>query len=105
MEIMAKPVNCASHQFKPFEWLQRAELDFSQHDQAAFLNDARDIVHGAHMLVQLLAWDEDRHDAAESNPDAPPLLDACQRSSMQRFVAVALDMLHARIEAQCEAMS
>jgi hypothetical protein len=91
-------------QFKPFEWVPLRGLDPSQQHQAAFLNDARDVVQGAQLLVQLLQWDEERHDAASSDTDPGPVLDACQRSSLQRFVAVSLGLLHARIEAQCEAM-
>lgn len=91
-------------QFKPFEWVPPQGLDPSRRHQAAFLNDARDVVQGAQLLVQLLQWDEERHDAVSSDTDPGPVLDACQRSSLQRFVAVSLGLLHARIEAQCEAM-
>ncbi|MDP9916498.1 hypothetical protein J2W24_002145 [Variovorax boronicumulans] len=84
--------------FKPFEWVHGEWLPPSLQSHAAFLNDARDVVQGAQTLVQLLDWDEDRRDAA-------PLFDACQRSSLQRFLAVSLGLLHARIEAQCEALT
>ena len=77
----------------------------SQQSQAAFLNDARDAVQGAHTLVQLLAWDEDRRDAALSAADPAPLFDTCQRSALQRFLSVSLGLLHARIESQCEALT
>lgn len=92
-------------QFNPFEWIPCEGLDPRLHDRAAFLNDARDVVQGAQLLVQLLQWDEERHDAAPSDADNnATVFDACQRSSLQRFVAVSLGLLHARIEAQCEAM-
>jgi hypothetical protein len=97
----ARPVS----QFKPFEWIPPRGLDPSRQHQAAFLNDARDVVQGALLLVQLLQWDEERRDAASSDADLAPLLDACRRSSLQRFVAVSLGLLHARIEKQCEAAS
>lgn len=89
-------------QFRPFEWIPCEGLDRSLHHRASFLNDARDVVQGAYLLVQLLQWDEERHDAASSDPVA--VFDACQRSSLQRFVAVSLGLLHARIEEQCETM-
>ena len=96
----ARPVS----QFKPFEWVPPRGLDPSRQHQAAFLNDACDVVQGALLLVQLLQWDEERCDAVPSETDPAPVLDACQRSSLQRFVAVSLGLLHARIEAQCETM-
>ncbi|MFM9925493.1 hypothetical protein VLK31_21060 [Variovorax sp. H27-G14] len=92
-------------QFKPFEWLQGEPLDPSQQSHAAFLNDARDAVQGAHTLAQLLAWDEDRRDAAMSDADPAPLFDPCQRSALNRFLSVSLALLHARIESQCEALT
>lgn len=91
--------------FKPFEWVEGEGLDVSRQNQAAFLNDARDVVQGAHTLVQLLAWDEDRRDAALSDADPAPLFDAGQRSALQRLLAVSLGLLHARIESQCEALA
>ena len=100
---------CAPHrptaQFRPFEWIEAERLDSSQQDQAAFLNDARDVVQGACTLAQLLAWDEDRRDAALSSTDPAPLLDACQRGALQRLLSVSLSLLHARIESQCEALT
>jgi len=100
---------CASDRptalFKPFEWVEGEGLSSSMQSHAAFLNDARDVVQGAQTLVQLLGWDEDRRDAAPSDADAVPLFDACQRSSLQRFLAVSLGLLHARIEAQCEVLT
>lgn len=96
----------ATAQFKPFEWVQGDRLnDSSQQSQAAFLNDARDVVQGAQTLVQLLAWDEDRRDAASSDADPAPLFDACQRGSLQRLLSATLGLLHARIEVQCEALT
>lgn len=92
-------------QFKPFEWVQGDSLDPSQQSQAAFLNDARDVVQGAQTLIQLLDWDEDRRDAASSDADPAPLFDASQRSSLQRLLSATLGLLHARIEAQCEALT
>jgi hypothetical protein len=92
-------------QFKPFEWVQGEHLDPSQQSQAAFLNDARDVVQGAQTLVQLLAWDEDRRDAASSDTDPAPLFDEYQRGSLQRLLSATLGLLHARIEVQCEALT
>jgi hypothetical protein len=101
--------SCASYrptaQFKPFEWVQGDRLDLSLQSQAAFLNDARDVVQGAQTLVQLLGWDEDRRDAASSDADPAPLFDACQRDSLQRLLSATLGLLHARIEVQCEALT
>lgn len=94
----ARPVS----QFKPFEWVPPQGLDPSRQHQAEFLNDARDVVQGAQLLVQLLQWDEERRDAESSDTNVAPVLDACQRSSLQRFVTVSLGLLHARIEEQCE---
>lgn len=103
------PGPCAPYrptaQFKPFEWVQSERLDASLQGNAAFLNDARDVVQGAHTLARLLAWDEDRRDAALCAADPTPLFDACQRSALQRFLAVSLGLLHERIEAQCEALT
>lgn len=100
---------CASDRptalFKPFEWVEGERLSPSQQSHAVFLNDARDVVQGAQTLVQLLDWDEDRRDAATSDADAAPLFDACQRTSLRRFLAVSLGLLHARIEAQCEVLT
>ena len=69
---------------------------------ALFLNDARDVIDGAHTLMQLLAWDEDRRDGDEPSENAAPLLEASHRASLQRFVVASLGMLHARIEAQAD---
>ena len=92
-------------QFKPFDWVQADKLDASRQSQAAFLNDARDVVQGAQTLVQLLDWDEDRRAAAASDADPAPLFDAPQRESLQRLLAASLSLLHARIEGQCEALT
>lgn len=92
-------------QFRPFEWVQGERLDASRQSQAAFLNDARDVVQGVQTLVQLLGWDEDRRDAASSDADPAPLFDAGQRSSLQRLLSAALGLLHERIEVQCEALT
>ena len=101
-----KPSSPATHQFKPFEWIQAERLDGSQQSRAAFLNEARDVVQGAQTLAQLLEWDEDRRDAASSSGAAPaPLFDPCQRTSLQRLLSTALGLLHARIEDQCEALT
>ena len=102
--------SCASSslptvQFKPFEWVQREGLDVSRQRHASFLNDARDVVQGTQTLAQLLSWDEDRRDAASSDAGPPPLLDACQREALQRLLAVSLGLLHAQIEAQCDALT
>lgn len=92
-------------QFKPFEWVQVDKVDAAQRHRAAFLNDARDVVQGAQTLVQLLGWDEDRRDAAVSNADPAPLLDAPQRESLRRLLAASLNLLHGQVEAQCEALT
>ena len=105
--------SCASSsvptaQFKPFEWVQIERLDPSQQRHAAFLNDARDVVQGAQTLAQLLNWDEDRRDATASDAaaaDSAPLFDACQRDALHRLLAVSLELLHARIEGECEALT
>ena len=96
-----------THQFKPFAWVDPNRFaNLTQQSQAAFLNDARDIVQGTQALVQLLAWDEDRHEAAASDPEDPaPLFDLCQRETLQRFLSAALGLLQTRIEAQCEALA
>jgi hypothetical protein len=73
-------------EFKPFAWNPVDGLDHEERRRASFLNDARDVIDGAHTLMQLLAWDEGRRDAAQ------PLLIA------------SLGMLHAGIEGQCEAL-
>ncbi len=96
----ARPVS----QFKPFEWVPQQGLDPSRRHQAAFLNDARDVVQGAQLLVQLLQWDEERHDVASPDTDRTPVFQSYQRCSLQRFIAVSLGLLHERIEEQCEAM-
>jgi len=91
-------------QFRPFEWIPCEGLDPSLHHRATFLNDARDVVQGAQLLVQLLQWDEERHDAESSETKLAPVLERYQRSSLRRFVAAALGLLHAQIEDRCEAM-
>lgn len=101
-----RPPYRPTHQFKPFAWVDPNRFaNLAQQSQAAFLNDARDIVQGAQALVQLLAWDEDRHEAAASDEDPPPLFDSCQRETLQRFLSAALGLLQTRIEAQCEALA
>ncbi|SFP97874.1 hypothetical protein SAMN05216567_110103 [Variovorax sp. OK605] len=89
----------AGAQFKPFAWSLLEGLDHRARQRAAFLNDARDVIDGAHTLMQLLAWDEERGDAVGS------LLDTTHRASLQRLVIASLGMLHADIEVQCEALS
>lgn len=91
-------------QFKPFEWIPCEGLELSLQDRAAFLNDARDVVQGVQLLVQLLQWDEEQHSAAAADIELFPVFNVCQRSSLQRFAAVSLGLLHARIEKQCENM-
>lgn len=84
--------------FKPFAWNPVHGLDHEERRRALFLNDARDVIDGAHTLMQLLAWDEGRRDAME------PLLDEVHRSSIQRLLIASLGMLHAGIEGQCESL-
>ena len=85
-------------EFKPFAWNPVHGLDHEERRRALFLNDARDVIDGAHTLVQLLAWDEGRRDATQ------PLLDDAHRASIQRLLIASLGMLHAGIEGQCEAL-
>jgi len=63
------------------------------------------VVQGAQTLVQLLNRDEDRRDAASSDAGPAPLLDACQRDSLQRLLAASLALLHARTEGECDALT
>lgn len=91
--------------FRPYEWVQSEGLDIDRQRHASFLNDARDVVQGTQTLAQLLSWDEDRRDAASTDAGPPPLLDACQREALQRLLAVSLGLLHAQIEAQCDALT
>lgn len=96
-------------QFEPFDWIEVDRLDPSQQGLAALLNTARDIVQGTQTLTQLLTWDEDNREATDSgdavsNPQSP-LLNHCQRSALQRLIAASLDLLHARIEAEGEALA
>lgn len=92
----------AGAQFKPFAWHPLEGLDPHARQRAAFLNDTRDVIDGAHTLMQLLAWDEERADELRSEPACAPLLDAAHRASLQRFVVASLGMLHARTEQQGE---
>jgi hypothetical protein len=92
-------------QFKPFEWVQSEGCDVDRQRRASFLNDARDVVQGTQTLAQLLDWDEDRRDEAATDAGPAPLLNACQRESLQRLLAASLGLLHARIEAQCDALN
>lgn len=93
-----------SAQFKPFVWNPSQGLHHKDQQYAEFLNDARDVVQGAHTLMQLLAWDEDQRDEVRSPQERAPLLEAVHRASLQRFVVASLAMLHADIEGQCEAL-
>ncbi|MDQ0041723.1 hypothetical protein [Variovorax boronicumulans] len=105
---MAESSNTAhdSAEFKPFVWNPLQGLDHKERQYALFLNDARDVVQGAHTLMELLAWDEDRRDEAHSsNGPAPvPLFGAADRASLQRLAIASLGMLHADIECQCEGL-
>ena len=103
---MAESSNTAhdSAQFKPFVWNPLEGLDHKDQRYALFLNDARDVVQGAQTLMQLLVWDEDRRDEAQSLEGTAPLLGAVHRASLQRFVIASLGMLHADIEEQCEGL-
>jgi hypothetical protein len=102
--------SCASSSFsvalfKPYEWVQSEGLDIDRQRRASFLNDARDVVQGTQTLAQLLSWDEDRRDEAATDASPAPLFNACQRESLQRLLAASLGLLHARIEAQCDALT
>jgi hypothetical protein len=102
--------SCASSsfpvaQFQPFEWIPSEGLDAPRQNRASFLNDARDVVQGTQTLAQLLSWDEDRRDTAATDAGPAPLFNACQRESLQRLLAASLGLLHARIEAQCDALN
>lgn len=103
----AQSHNHSAAQFKHFEWIEADRLAPSQRSLATFLNDARDIVQGTQTLIQLLNWDEGRSsEAARSSDAAPaPLLDAPHRESLLRLLSASLGLLHARIEAQCEALT
>ncbi|SFQ13936.1 hypothetical protein [Variovorax sp. 770b2] len=91
-----------SAEFKPFVWNPLQGLDHKERRYALFLNDARDVVQGAHTLMELLAWDEDRRDEARSSNGPAPLLSAADRASLQRLAIASLGMLHTEIEGQCE---
>ena len=91
-------------EFKPFVWNPLEGLDHKDRRYALFLNDARDVVQGAQTLMQLLVWDEDRRDEAQSLGGPAPLLGAVHRASLQRFVIASLGILHAEIEEQCEGL-
>lgn len=104
---MAGSSSTAAHgraKFKPFVWNSLEGLDHEARARASFLNDARDVVDGAHTLMQLLAWDEAQRDEANAANARVPLLDAVHRASLQRFVVAALGRLHADIEGQCETL-
>jgi len=94
-----------SAEFKPFLWNPLQGLDPKERQYALFLNDARDVVQGAHTLMALLAWDEDRRDEARSTNGPEALLSVADRASLQRFVIASLGMLHADIESRCEEMA
>lgn len=96
----------ARAQFKPFAWNPLDGLVGDPLQRALFLNHARDVVDGAHTLLQLLVWDDDlREGWTPGCDDGPlPLFDAGHRASLQRFVVASLGKLHADIEDQCEAM-
>jgi hypothetical protein len=112
---MAEPFNAAAQaqartraraQFKPFVWNPLDGLMGDPLQRALFLNHARDVVDGAHTLLQLLAWDEDEHEGWTPDCDGPlPLFDGTHRASLHRLVVASLGKLHADIEAQREAMS
>jgi hypothetical protein len=42
---------------------------------------------------------------AATDAGPAPLFNACQRESLQRLLAASLGLLHARIEAQCDALT
>lgn len=95
-------------QFKPFAWHPLDGLVGEPLRQAVFLNHARDVVDGAHTLVQLLAWDEDLREGCTPGGDGPPrlpLFDVAHRASLQRLLVASLGKLHADIEDQCAAGS
>lgn len=92
----------AGAQFKPFAWHPLEGLDHRARQRAAFLNDARDVIDGAHTLIQLLAWDEAHGDEVRSSPPSAPVLGGVHRASIQRYLIASLGMLHARIEQQGE---
>lgn len=93
-------------QFKPHTWWNPASaLDIHQQQYASFLKDARDVVQGAHTLVELLSWDDLRRDQATSPADPAPVFDAFHRGSLERLLAASLNMLGAQIEGQCEVLA
>lgn len=88
-------------QFKPYTWWSPSSgLDIHQQHYASFLNDARDVVQGAHTLVELLSWDDVRRELAQSPADPAPVFDAFHRGSLERLLAASLNMLGAQIEGQ-----
>ena len=93
-----------SAEFKPFVWNPLQRLDHKERRYALFLNDARDVVQGAHTLMELLAWDEDRRDEAHPSVGAASFFSAADRASLQRFAIASLGMLHADIEGLCEGL-
>ena len=103
---MAKSSSTAhdSAQFNPFVWNPVQGLDPKERQYAEFLGDARDVVQGAHTLMQLLAWDEDRRDEAHPSVGAASFFSAADRASLQRFAIASLGMLHADIEGLCEGL-
>jgi len=93
-----------SAQFKPFEWVRGEGLSLHQQRLAEFLNDARDVVQGTHMLAQLLSWDEDRRETACSDASPAPFFNACHRGALERLMSASLGLLGAQIERQCDAL-
>ena len=46
-------------------WSSSGGLDIHQQHYASFLNDARDVVQGAHTLVELLSWNDVRRQLSQ----------------------------------------
>jgi hypothetical protein len=93
-------------QFKPHTWWNPASgLDIHQQHYASFLQDARDVVQGAHTLVELLSWDDLRRELATSPAEPTPVFDAFHRGSLERLLAASLNMLGAQIEGQFEMLA
>ena len=88
-------------QFKPFNWIQTDSLSVRERLFAEFLSGARDVVHGAHTLSQLLNWDDCRRDVAYTSADPQPVLTPYHRHALERLMIASLGMLGEQIDEQC----
>lgn len=86
--------------FSEWGWIDTSEMDYLQRARADFLNQSRDLAHGAHTVAELLNWDEERSEWS----DVKPTLSAYHRHSLGRLVIAALKVLDVEIEKQCAAL-